>query len=53
MERIRYGCGRSLITQADAQARFLPSHSPDLNLIEMMWSKVKDMLRKRPKLALI
>ena len=35
-----------LITQAGAQARFLPAYSPDLNPIEMMWSKVKALLRK-------
>lgn len=26
--------------------RFLPAYSPDLNPIEMMWSKVKALLRK-------
>jgi len=35
----------ALITQAGAQVRFLPAYSPDLNPIEMMWSKVKHWLR--------
>jgi len=35
-----------LITQAGAEVRFLPAYSPDLNPIEMMWSKVKALLRK-------
>lgn len=35
----------ALITQAGAQVRFLPAYSPDLNPIEMMWSKVKNLLR--------
>jgi len=34
-----------LITQAGAQVLFLPAYSPDLNPIEMMWSKVKNLLR--------
>ena len=34
-----------LITQAGAEARFLPAYSPDLNPIEKMWSKVKQFLR--------
>jgi transposase len=33
------------ITQAGAQALFLPAYSPDLNPIEMMWSKLKNTLR--------
>jgi transposase len=36
----------SLIEQAGAEVRFLPAYSPDLNPIEMMWSKVKALLRK-------
>lgn len=36
----------ALISQAGAEARFLPAYSPDLNPIEMMWSKVKALLRK-------
>lgn len=35
-----------LIRLAGAEARFLPAYSPDLNPIEMMWSKVKALLRK-------
>lgn len=35
-----------LIEAAGAQVRFLPAYSPDLNPIEMMWSKVKALLRK-------
>ena len=35
-----------LIRQAGADVRFLPAYSPDLNPIEMMWSKVKALLRK-------
>lgn len=30
-----------------AELRYLPPYSPDLNPIEMMWSKVKAFLRKR------
>ena len=36
----------ALIDQAKAEVRFLPAYSPDLNPIEMMWSKVKALLRK-------
>ena len=36
----------ALIEQAGAEVRFLPAYSPDLNPIEMMWSKVKAILRK-------
>ena len=36
----------ALIEQAGAAVRFLPAYSPDLNPIEMMWSKVKSLLRK-------
>ena len=36
----------SLIDEAKAEVRFLPAYSPDLNPIEMMWSKVKALLRK-------
>ncbi len=35
----------ALITQAGAQVLFLPAYSPDLNPIELMWSKVKNWLR--------
>jgi len=37
--------GSGLILQAGAQVLFLPAYSPDLNPIEMMWSKVKSLLR--------
>jgi transposase len=36
----------ALITAAGASVRFLPPYSPDLNPIELMWSKVKSLLRK-------
>jgi transposase len=35
----------ALIEQAGAQVYFLPAYSPDLNPIEKMWSKVKQLLR--------
>jgi transposase len=35
----------TLITAAQAQVLFLPAYSPDLNPIEKMWSKVKNLLR--------
>lgn len=35
----------ALIEAAGATVRFLPAYSPDLNPIEMMWSKVKAWLR--------
>jgi len=35
----------ALITAGGASVRFLPAYSPDLNPIEMMWSKVKALLR--------
>ena len=34
-----------LITEAGAEVLFLPAYSPDLNPIEMMWSKIKNVLR--------
>lgn len=34
-----------LIVRAGAQVLFLPAYSPDLNPIEMMWSKIKNFLR--------
>lgn len=34
-----------LIKAVGAQAIFLPPYSPDLNPIELMWSKVKNTLR--------
>jgi transposase len=36
----------ALIEKAGAEVRFLPAYSPDLNPIELMWSKVKALLRK-------
>jgi transposase len=36
----------TLIEKAGAEVRFLPAYSPDLNPIELMWSKVKALLRK-------
>jgi len=35
----------ALIISAGAQVLFLPAYSPDLNPIEKMWSKVKNLLR--------
>ncbi len=35
-----------LLEQAGVTVRFLPAYSPDLNPIELMWSKVKALLRK-------
>jgi len=35
-----------MIEAAGAQVRFLPPYSPDLNPIELMWSKIKAILRK-------
>lgn len=37
---------QALLAAAGAEVRFLPAYSPDLNPIEMMWSKVKSLLRK-------
>jgi transposase len=37
---------RELIEQAGAQVVYLPPYSPDLNPIELAWSKVKHFLRK-------
>lgn len=36
---------QALIQAAQAELRFLPPYSPDLNPIEKMWSKVKAFLR--------
>lgn len=36
----------AVISACGAEVRFLPAYSPDLNPIEMMWSKVKSLLRK-------
>ena len=35
----------ALIRRAGAEALFLPAYSPDLNPIEKMWSKLKQILR--------
>ena len=35
----------ALIAERGAIVRFLPAYSPDLNPIELMWSKVKGLLR--------
>ena len=35
----------ALLAAVGATVRFLPAYSPDLNPIEMMWSKVKALLR--------
>jgi transposase len=37
---------RALIRAVNASVLFLPPYSPGLNPIEMMWSKVKALLRK-------
>lgn len=34
-----------LLEAAGVEVRFLPPYSPELNPIEMMWSKVKNLLR--------
>jgi transposase len=36
----------ALIRQVGADVLFQPPYSPDLNPIEMMWSKIKALLRK-------
>lgn len=36
---------KGIIESAEAQVKFLPAYSPDLNPIEKMWSKVKQLLR--------
>lgn len=35
-----------LLKNAGVKVKFLPAYSPDLNPIELMWSKVKALLRK-------
>ncbi len=37
---------KTLIESAGARVKFLPPYSPDLNPIELMWSKVKTYLRQ-------
>jgi transposase len=36
----------SMLKEAGVTVRFLPAYSPDYNPIELMWSKVKSILRK-------
>ena len=40
----------ALIEAVGAEVRFLPAYSPDLNPIELMWSKVKAQARNHPDL---
>ena len=40
---------RRLLSEAKVMLMYLPAYSPDLNPIEMMWSKVKAHLRKIKK----
>ena len=35
----------AMLERAGVEVRFLPPYSPDLNPIELMWSKVKNLLR--------
>jgi len=41
----KIAAARRLIEEAGARVVFLPPYSPDLNPIEMAWSKVKSILR--------
>ena len=41
----KVGGVKDIIEQAGAFALYLPPYSPDLNPIEMMWSKIKALLR--------
>ena len=43
----------ALIEKAGARVEFLPAYSPDLNPIELMWGKVKALLRARTSEALL
>jgi transposase len=36
----------TMLKEAGVTVRFLPAYSPDYNPIELMWSKVKSILRK-------
>ena len=36
---------QTLINSVGATVRWLPAYSPDLNPIEKMWSKIKELLR--------
>ena len=42
---------KEAIEAAGASVRYLPPYSPDLNPIEMMWSKIKALLRKWHKIT--
>lgn len=42
-----------MLKQAGVTVRFLPAYSPDYNPIEMMWSKVKALLRKEQRLVMV
>jgi transposase len=42
---LRLDGSRELIESVGAYLEFLPPYSPELNPIEMMWSKVKSYLR--------
>ena len=42
---------KEAIEAAGASVRYLPPYSPDLNPIEMMWSKIKALLRKWRKIT--
>ena len=37
---------KEAIEKAEAKVIYLPAYSPDFNPIEMMWSKIKSLLRK-------
>ena len=37
---------KTVLWNAKISVMYLPAYSPDLNPIEMMWSKVKSILRK-------
>lgn len=36
---------QNLVESKSADYKFLPAYSPDFNLIEKMWSKIKQVLR--------
>ena len=40
---------RATLSRAGVMLMYLPAYSPDLNPIEMMWSKVKAILRRVKK----
>lgn len=43
----KVGGVREAIKAASADPLYLPPHSPDFNTIEMAYSKLKDLMRKR------